>query len=225
MARGYSCGLTFELSRPWRQGALADENEIVRGSWRPGRLAGAGRLERRVRPCCRVPAIHSVFGVESVLGESRTGLLLAASGSTANRSVESNRHDRGPHHEPKGGVRVTRRLCFAKNRRDCEQGSSKDDEGKDADRCGRRLGCCTRRARADCNGCRNRTRHGSHAQAGTHREIENHRLTKIHVCEPCVVLARPNVFWGDSRCCLGRHVALQHIPVGSSQVLDSLELS
>jgi hypothetical protein len=42
--------LTFELSRPWRQGPLADRSNIVLGSGRPVGLAGAGRLERRVRP-------------------------------------------------------------------------------------------------------------------------------------------------------------------------------
>ena len=43
-------GLTFELSRPWRQGPLADESNMLLGFWRPVGLAGAGRLERRVRP-------------------------------------------------------------------------------------------------------------------------------------------------------------------------------
>ena len=46
----FVCGLTFELSRPWRRGPLADESNMVLGSWRPVGLAGAGRLERRVRP-------------------------------------------------------------------------------------------------------------------------------------------------------------------------------
>ena len=43
------CGLTFELSRPWRQGGPADKGNMLLRPWRPGCLAGAGRLERRVR--------------------------------------------------------------------------------------------------------------------------------------------------------------------------------
>jgi hypothetical protein len=49
-AEGCMCGLTFELSRPWRQGSPADQCNVILGSGRPGSLAGAGRLERRVRP-------------------------------------------------------------------------------------------------------------------------------------------------------------------------------
>jgi hypothetical protein len=44
------CCLTFELSRPWRQGGPADKGNMLLRPWRPGCLAGAGRLERRVRP-------------------------------------------------------------------------------------------------------------------------------------------------------------------------------
>jgi hypothetical protein len=47
---GRSRRLTFELSRPWRQGPLADEGNMLQRPWRPVGLAGAGRLERRVRP-------------------------------------------------------------------------------------------------------------------------------------------------------------------------------
>jgi len=39
----------FDLSRPLRRGPLADESNRVLGSWRPVGLAGAGRIERRVR--------------------------------------------------------------------------------------------------------------------------------------------------------------------------------
>ena len=41
---------TFELSRPWRHGPQADQWMISMAAGRPGSLAGAGRLERRVRP-------------------------------------------------------------------------------------------------------------------------------------------------------------------------------
>lgn len=41
-ARQQLCNLTFELSRPWRQGALADESNIVLGS------GGQGALPERV---------------------------------------------------------------------------------------------------------------------------------------------------------------------------------
>lgn len=44
------CGLTFELSRPWRHGALAAKRMINMTGSRPRCHAGAGRLERRVRP-------------------------------------------------------------------------------------------------------------------------------------------------------------------------------
>ena len=48
------CALTFELSRPWRQGSPADRGNMLLRPWRPGCLAGAGRLERRVRPQPRI---------------------------------------------------------------------------------------------------------------------------------------------------------------------------
>ena len=41
--------ITFELSRPWRQGPLADKGNIPLRPGRPVDLAEAGRLERRVR--------------------------------------------------------------------------------------------------------------------------------------------------------------------------------
>ncbi|ABM93338.1 hypothetical protein Mpe_A0376 [Methylibium petroleiphilum PM1] len=40
------CGLTFELSRPWRHGALAAKRMINMTGSRPRCHAGAGRLER-----------------------------------------------------------------------------------------------------------------------------------------------------------------------------------
>jgi hypothetical protein len=45
-----TCGLTFELSGPWRRGALADQCNMIFRTGRPGCHAGAGRIERRVRP-------------------------------------------------------------------------------------------------------------------------------------------------------------------------------
>jgi hypothetical protein len=53
----HACSLTLELSRLRRRGALADGSNMVLSSWRPGGLAGADRLERRIRPHLRLPSV------------------------------------------------------------------------------------------------------------------------------------------------------------------------
>ena len=68
------CALTFELSRPRRQGPLADQSNMLLGFGRPVGLAGAGRLERRVRrqQRTRLQVTFHVGGMASRLARSRS---------------------------------------------------------------------------------------------------------------------------------------------------------
>jgi hypothetical protein len=69
--------LTFELSRPWRRGALADRCNMVGRTGRPGCHAGAGRLERTVRPQIMGEPVRHADGPCCAVGQP--SILLAVS--------------------------------------------------------------------------------------------------------------------------------------------------